>query len=70
MEPTLLAGYSRKLDLEDQLIAVQLIDLAVAALHQCGNKIGGTTHLSLGRAGGRTGTSYRFQHSAFVVQGD
>ncbi len=70
MEPTLLAGYSRKLDLEDQLIAFRLVDLAVTALQQCSNKIGGATHLFLGRAGGRTRASYRFQHSAFVVQGD
>jgi hypothetical protein len=52
MEPTSLAGHSRKLNLQDQLIAFQLIYFAIAALHQRGDKVGRATHLFLWRIGG------------------
>lgn len=57
MKPTPLAGNSGKLNLQDQLIAFQLIDFTIAALHQSGDEIRRATHLFLRWPGG-TGTRH------------
>lgn len=53
MEPTPLAGNSRKLALPDQLIAFQLIDSIIAGLHSCGDKVGRQPDPLLRQASGR-----------------